>query len=91
MLDKQFIAEFLGTFIFLSVILTAKQALPIGIALIACIYFSANISGGHLNPAVSTMFWFSGELSTDRLMKNVVAQMLGAYVAYKYYLYNNAN
>jgi len=91
MIDKQFIAEFFGTFFFLSVILMSGMALPIGIGLIAALYLVAPISGGHLNPAVSAMFYMNGGLDKDGLIRNVIAQLLGAYAAYKYYKYNSIN
>ena len=52
----KYLVEFIGTFMFLSVILSQGQALPIVIALAAAIYFGGAISGGHFNPAVSFMF-----------------------------------
>jgi hypothetical protein len=47
----KYIIEFIGTFIFLSVIMMKPEAIPIGIALAAVIFFG----GGHYNPAVSVM------------------------------------
>jgi len=46
MLSKYFV-EFVGTFIFLSVILSSGEAFPIGLALATVIFFGGNISGGH--------------------------------------------
>jgi len=91
MFDKIFLAEFIGTFFFLSIILMSGIALPIGIGLIAALYLVAPISGGHLNPAVSTMFYLNGTLDSKGLARNILAQLLGAYCAYKYYKYNQTN
>ena len=56
------IVEFVGTFIFLAVILATGEALPIALALATVIYLGGSTSGGHFNPAVSTMFFLKGGL-----------------------------
>ena len=48
-----YLVEFIGTFVFLSVILRVGQPIPIAVALLSAIYFGGSISGGHFNPAVS--------------------------------------
>ena len=55
----EFFTEFIGTFIFLSVILKTGDALAIGIALASVIYFGGKVSGGNFNPAVSYMMLLS--------------------------------
>lgn len=75
------ITEFIGTFIFLSVILATGEAIPIGIALATAIFFGGRISGGHFNPAVSTMMMANGKLNATQYVGYVVAQILGGLVA----------
>lgn len=75
------IAEFIGTFIFLSVILTTGEAFPIGLALATAIFFGGKISGGHFNPAVSTMMLVNRKLTVEKYVGYVVAQILGGLVA----------
>ena len=58
MLNKLFV-EFIGTFIFLSVILTTGDPFAIGLALAVVIYFGGKVSGGHFNPAVSVMMFLN--------------------------------
>ena len=86
----KYVAEFLGTFIFLSVILqaTAKNApwpnltpLLIVVGLLAGIVISASTSGAHLNPAVSTMMFLNKSLPMNDLIPYVGAQLLGAVAA----------
>ena len=43
MIIKQLLTEFIGTFIFLGVILTTGQAFPIGLALATAIFFGGDI------------------------------------------------
>jgi aquaporin Z len=83
-------AEFLGTFMFLSVILHATQKnapwpslapLLIVVGLLAAIAFSASSSGAHLNPAVSVMMTLKKALPVSDLLPYVGAQILGGAVA----------
>ena len=75
------LVEFIGTLTFLSVILTTGQAIPIGLALAASIYFGGHVSGGHFNPAVSVMFFLNKQLSGVDLLGYIVAQVLGGATA----------
>jgi len=90
----QYLTEFIGTFIFLSVILNAVSKnssmsayapLAIGLALTAAIEFGGNISGGHYNPAVSLMFALNKVLPMKELAPYVIAQVLGAIAAKTFY------
>lgn len=75
------IVEFIGSFIFFSVILQHGQAIPIAIALAAAIYLGGAISGGHFNPAVSLMMFLKGGFSSSDLVQYVAVQCLAAYAA----------
>ena len=77
--------EFLGTFIFLSVILYTDNPIAIAVTLLAMIYFGGIISGGHFNPAVSIMFWSKGNLSTTDAIIYIISQILGGVCAYLLY------
>ena len=72
-----YIVEFLGTFIFLSVIMATGQPILVALALLLVVLLGASISGGHFNPAVSVMFWANGALSNGKLAGYIVAQVLG--------------
>jgi aquaporin Z len=78
------ITEFIGTFFFISVILSTNSPLYIGIALTTVIAFGGNNSGGHFNPAVSTVMLLKKTISLDTWMKYVLAQVLGGIVALYY-------
>jgi len=96
----KYVSEFIGTFVFLSIILNAvsKNAnnsmthfapLAIGLGLVAMIEFGGGVSGGHYNPAVSLMFMLNGGLPSGDIVPYVSAQLLGAVAAY--YYFNLAN
>lgn len=79
--------EFIGTFIFLYVVLALSQAIPIGIALTAMIIFGSAISGAHYNPAVSFMMWVAGKINNAGLISYILVQLVAAYCAYIFYKY----
>jgi aquaporin Z len=77
------VAEFLGTFFFLTVILAKGEAIPIVIGLLASIYAFGGLSGGHFNPAVSVMFLAKGhsDFTVSSFVLYVIAQSLGGLAA----------
>ena len=77
MIVKQLLTEFIGTFIFLGVILATGEAFPIGLALATAIFFGGKISGGHFNPAVSFMMFLNKAIDVKQLVVYVLAQVLG--------------
>jgi aquaporin Z len=83
---KAILAEFMGTFFFLSVILNAVADVAFGpiavaIGLLAAIYFGGKVSGGHFNPAVSIMMYVKGKLTGDLTILYISAQIIGALCA----------
>lgn len=72
-----YLVEFLGTFLFLSVVVATGSPLLIALALLVVLMLGAGISGGHFNPAISLMFWAKGALTGVDLAGYVVAQALG--------------
>lgn len=82
-----YVVEFLGTFLFLSVIVATAQPVLIALALLLVILVGGGISGGHFNPAVSLMFWAKGALNGMDLAGYTAAQALGglgALAVYKF-------
>ncbi|MBR0145866.1 MAG: aquaporin [Eubacterium sp.] len=90
---RKYIAEFIGTFILVTLgcgtamlvgcdsksgggyILTA---LAFGLAIVAMAYSLGNISGGHVNPAVSLAVLMNGGMSVTDFFGYLVSQCLGA-------------
>ena len=79
---NKYLVEFIGTFVFLSVILSSGEAFPIGLALSVAIFFGGSVSGGHYNPAVSTMMFIKKNLKTPDYIGYVISQILGGIAAY---------
>lgn len=81
-----YLVEFLGTFLFLSVVISTTNPLLISGALLTVILLIGKISGCHVNPAISVMLWAKGSLSNQDLLGYVLAQITGglaALAAYK--------
>lgn len=83
------LAEFIGTFVFLLVILVVGQPIPIVIGLLAAILAFGNLSGGHMNPAVSTMMLAKGDINVMTWAMYVIAQVLGGLAALLWYSMTN--
>jgi len=96
MLDK-FIAELLGTFVFLGIIIISANVnnesgdalvwLKVGLGLATSLVLIGAVSGGHLNPAVSVMLYLNNQINIEQLVGYVIAQLIGAILAYLYYRY----
>jgi aquaporin Z len=92
---KPLLAEFIGTFALVfagtgSIVINDVSggsithvgiALTFGLVVLAMIYAVGDISGAHLNPAVTTGFWLSGRFPISQAMLFIPAQCLGAFAA----------
>jgi len=78
---QKYLVEFLGTIVFIYVILATGNALAIGATLALLILVMGDISGGHVNPAVSIVMASAGKLPTSDLVPYCIAQILGGLVA----------
>ena len=78
---NKLLAEFLGTLLFLYVILATGDAVAIGLGLMASIFILGKKSGGHFNPAVSVMMAMAGKMNMKDLAPYVVAQIAGGLAA----------
>ena len=84
---KKYIAEFVGTFVLVLIgcgvaVATGANivatALAFGLAIVAMAYSIGNISGCHVNPAVSLGFLLTGQMKVKDFIGYVIAQVLGA-------------
>jgi glycerol uptake facilitator-like aquaporin len=79
------IIEFIGTFIFLYVIIATGNPYAIGLILTCMILIGGNISGGNYNPAVSVMMVLANKLNANEMIPYIFSQLMGAVCAF--YLY----
>src|SRR5688572_32701529 len=56
-------------------------ALTFGLVVMAMIYALGDVSGAHLNPAVTLGFWLSGRFSARAMLPYVASQLVGAIAA----------
>ena len=90
---KKYVAEFIGTFVLVffacgTAVVTKCSvdnpagylltALAFGLVIVAMAYSIGNVSGCHINPAVSIAMLVSGKMSVADFFGYVVAQFLGA-------------
>jgi aquaporin Z len=73
--------EFLGTFIFLSVIVATGNAWAIGATLALLILLGGAISGGHFNPAVTVMTLYNRGIATPTAVAYIAAQVVAGILA----------
>lgn len=76
-----YLAEFVGTLFFIYVILATGNPLAIGAALALSILLTMNVSGGHMNPAVTIVMASLGKIGTNDIIPYVLAQIFGGLVA----------
>ena len=81
-----YFAEFLGTFIFVSIILLTGNPYAIAFTLLVVILLTVSISGGHINPAVSTAMLLNKSINFEKYIGYVFSQLLGAILAYFVYV-----
>lgn len=85
---RKYICEFIGTLVLVLVgcgvaALTAGNLVPtslaFGLSIVAMAYVIGNISGCHVNPAVSLAMLISKKMSLKDFIGYVIAQVLGAF------------
>jgi aquaporin Z len=82
---NKYLAEFIATCIFVYVIISTGNPVAIGATLALMILAIRNISGAHLNPAVSLVMASVGKIEIDQLIPYVLSQLLGGLVALEIY------
>ena len=94
-MKKKCFAEFLGTFALVfagtgaivindvsaGAVTHVGIALTFGLVVLAMIYAVGDISGAHINPAVTSAFWLSGRFPGRSVFPYIASQCLGAIVA----------
>ena len=86
---KRYISELLGTMVLVlfgcgsaaiagSTLGTLGIALAFGLSIVAMAYVIGDISGCHINPAVSIGMWIDGRLDSKDLVMYIIFQCIGA-------------
>lgn len=92
---RRYIAEFIGTFALLfagtgaivvndvshGAITHVGIALTFGLIVMALIYAIGDVSGAHINPAVTISFWVAGRFAWRDVIPYIFAQLAGAFLA----------
>lgn len=74
--------EFVGTFIFVAVILLTSNPIAIGLTLASMIFFALKFSGGMFNPAVSFAMLLHKKINTTSFITYCFAQLVAAGAAF---------
>jgi glycerol uptake facilitator-like aquaporin len=83
---NKYLVEFIGTGIFLYVIIATGNALAIGAALALLILVGSSLGGsGHYNPAVTIMMVSAKKTPINDLLPFVILQIFGGLVALELY------
>jgi glycerol uptake facilitator-like aquaporin len=82
---KALFVEFIGTLLFLYVIIATGNFVAIGTALALLIYLGGPISGGNFNPVVTTMLVAAKKQNMNTLIPYIIAQLAGGIAALEVY------
>jgi len=82
---EKYIVEAFASALFVYVILSTGNPLAIGACLALVMLVAQNISGGYVNPAVSSIMASAGQLPMNDVSTYCLAEILGAFVAVEVY------
>jgi len=77
----KYLVEFLGTLVFLFVIIYVNNPLATGAILATVIMIGGHISGGYFNPAVTVMMAAANQLPNREVIPYIIAQIAGGLCA----------
>ena len=82
---QAYFLEFLGTIFFVYIILATNNPLAIGASLALVLLLIGNITGGHVNPAVTIALASAGKLPTSEVFPYILVQVFGGLIALEIY------
>jgi aquaporin Z len=82
---KAVFVEFIGTLLFLYVILATGNFAAIGAAITLLVYLGGPISGGNFNPAVTVTMVAAKKQNMKTLIPYILAQLAGGIAALEVY------
>ena len=86
---KKYIAEAVGTMLLTLVacgiavtsgVDLVATSLAFGLVIVAAAYSIGNVSGCHINPAVSISLFVAGKMTSKECIRYIIAQVIGAFV-----------
>jgi aquaporin Z len=81
----KYIAEFVGTFTLVMIILVSGNPIIIAATIALVYYIISPFSGGHINPAVSFAMVSLKQMETELLIPYIASQILGGLTAVEIY------
>lgn len=81
----EYLAEFLGSAVFIYIVLATGNPLAIGAVLALVLMITMPISGGHINPAISIVMASIDKLPISELIPYSLSQVFGGLVALEIY------
>jgi glycerol uptake facilitator-like aquaporin len=81
----EYLAEFLGSAVFIYIVLATGNPLAIGAVLALVLMVTMPISGGHINPAISIVMASIDKLPITELIPYALSQVFGGLVALEIY------
>ena len=86
---KKYIAEAVGTMLLTLIacgvavtsgVNLVATSLAFGLVIVAAAYSIGNVSGCHINPAVSISLFVAGKMTSKECVRYIIAQVIGAFV-----------
>lgn len=82
---NKYLVEFFGSCFFIFIVLATGNPIAIGASLALVILLTKDISGGHINPAISVTMASIGKIPINDLVPYILAQVFGGLVALEIY------
>ena len=82
---NSYLVEFFGTCFLVYIILATGNPIAIACAYALAVILIKDVSGGHINPAVSIVMASLGNIEISELVPYILAQVFGALVALELY------
>lgn len=82
---QRYIAEFIGALFLVYVIISTGDVIAIGVAFTIIIALISNISGGHINPAVTLAMFLANKIPKMDVLPYIIAHIAGGLTAIELY------
>lgn len=83
------LAELIGSFFFLSAVMSGVGPWAISISLLAVCFIFASSSFTHFNATISTIMFMKGDINVTELIVFIIAQLIGGVFALLWWQYTS--